>query len=67
MSEISHTIITPYLVPDTACGELGINTVCVRFFLGGIYGEYNSNPRSELSHNQNNILVYPVVANSFCP
>jgi hypothetical protein len=38
MSEISQTMITPYLVPVTACGELGINTVCVRIFLGGISG-----------------------------
>jgi transcription initiation factor IIF auxiliary subunit len=36
IKEISQTIMTPYLVPETAWGEFGINTVWVKVFLGGI-------------------------------
>ena len=42
ISEISQTIMTPYLVPVTACGELGMNTVCVSTFFEGISGTYSS-------------------------
>jgi transcription initiation factor IIF auxiliary subunit len=38
---ISQTIMTPYFVPETAWGELGIKTVCVKVFFAGIYGEYS--------------------------
>jgi len=31
--------MTPSRVPETACGEFGINTVCVKVFLLGISGE----------------------------
>ena len=37
--DMSHTIISPYFVPDTAWGELGIKTVWVNVFFAGISGE----------------------------
>ena len=39
IKDMSQTIITPYLVPVTAWGELGMNTVWVSTFLPGISGE----------------------------
>lgn len=38
MREISQTMMTPSLVPVTACGELGMKTVWVRVFLEGRSG-----------------------------
>lgn len=61
--EISHTIITPYFVPVTACGEFGMKTVWVRTFFPGISGEYSSNTLYESYQNQKIIIDSPVVAN----
>lgn len=61
--DISQTIITPSLVPVTAWGESGIKTVCVKIFLAGISGAYNSNTLYESYQNQNIIIDSPVVAN----